>query len=412
MNDSLTSTWISSESMSTMVPMPVRVKPPPAEIGEIISPGLGRLGDDHAAERRADHGVVELHLGHRDRLLGHLDLLAGGDEPGPEHVALGARGVEGLRGGHLGHGDRFLGDPDLLLAGREPGPQGVALGPRGVERLRRDELPLEELPLPLVLPLGLLELGLDLGHLRPGGGQLRPRRRELRLAREEVPLPLVVPLGLLELGLDLGHLRAGGGELRPREGELRLGLRVVEPGQHGAFLDPHALLDQHLGDLAGDLGRHGGLSPRGHVAAGVQHGAPVRARAGRPRRGRAHGGRGGPRQGEPEQAAGERQQRHAGQDEPARAGARRARVLVDAQLLEQVRRVHGFEGSAHREGLSQCATGPMAGPATAPGQGDPRGFPQRGSRGSGCVGAPALALRPPEEREPGRATRATPGART
>ena len=39
MYDSLTSTWISSESMSTMVPMPVRVKPPPAEIGEIISPG-------------------------------------------------------------------------------------------------------------------------------------------------------------------------------------------------------------------------------------------------------------------------------------------------------------------------------------------------------------------------------------
>src|SRR5262249_6301710 len=36
MKDSLTSTWISSESMSTIVPMPVRVKPPPAEIGEII----------------------------------------------------------------------------------------------------------------------------------------------------------------------------------------------------------------------------------------------------------------------------------------------------------------------------------------------------------------------------------------
>ena len=36
---SLTSTWISSESMSTMVPMPVRIDPPPAEIGEIISPG-------------------------------------------------------------------------------------------------------------------------------------------------------------------------------------------------------------------------------------------------------------------------------------------------------------------------------------------------------------------------------------
>ena len=29
--------------MSTIVPMPVRVKPPPAEIGEIISPGCADL---------------------------------------------------------------------------------------------------------------------------------------------------------------------------------------------------------------------------------------------------------------------------------------------------------------------------------------------------------------------------------
>jgi hypothetical protein len=39
MKASLTSTLTSIESMSTMVQMPVRVKPPPAEIGEIISPG-------------------------------------------------------------------------------------------------------------------------------------------------------------------------------------------------------------------------------------------------------------------------------------------------------------------------------------------------------------------------------------
>ena len=39
MKASLTSTSISIESMSTIVQMPVRVKPPPAEIGEIISPG-------------------------------------------------------------------------------------------------------------------------------------------------------------------------------------------------------------------------------------------------------------------------------------------------------------------------------------------------------------------------------------
>jgi hypothetical protein len=43
MKASFTSTWISRESMSTMVPMPVRVKPPPAEIGEIISPGWADL---------------------------------------------------------------------------------------------------------------------------------------------------------------------------------------------------------------------------------------------------------------------------------------------------------------------------------------------------------------------------------
>src|SRR6185503_8109595 len=39
MNDSLTSTSISRELMSISVAMPVRVKPPPAEIGETISPG-------------------------------------------------------------------------------------------------------------------------------------------------------------------------------------------------------------------------------------------------------------------------------------------------------------------------------------------------------------------------------------
>ena len=39
MNASFTSTSISSEVMSTIVPIPVRVKPPPAETGDTISPG-------------------------------------------------------------------------------------------------------------------------------------------------------------------------------------------------------------------------------------------------------------------------------------------------------------------------------------------------------------------------------------
>ncbi len=38
MYDSFTSTSISSEPMSTMVAMPVRVKPPPADTGDTISP--------------------------------------------------------------------------------------------------------------------------------------------------------------------------------------------------------------------------------------------------------------------------------------------------------------------------------------------------------------------------------------
>jgi hypothetical protein len=39
MKASLTSTSTSIESMSTTVQTPVRVKPPPADSGEIISPG-------------------------------------------------------------------------------------------------------------------------------------------------------------------------------------------------------------------------------------------------------------------------------------------------------------------------------------------------------------------------------------
>ena len=45
-----------------MVPMPVRVNPPPADTGEIISPGCAFLAIDHAGERRPDHHVVQLAL--------------------------------------------------------------------------------------------------------------------------------------------------------------------------------------------------------------------------------------------------------------------------------------------------------------------------------------------------------------
>ena len=42
-NDSFTSTSTSRESISTMVQIPVFVKPPPADTGEIISPGCAAL---------------------------------------------------------------------------------------------------------------------------------------------------------------------------------------------------------------------------------------------------------------------------------------------------------------------------------------------------------------------------------
>ena len=52
----------------------------------------------------------------------------------------------------------------------------------------------------------MLDLGADLGQLGLRGGQLRAGRRERRPALEELPLPFLVPLGLRELGTDLGHL--------------------------------------------------------------------------------------------------------------------------------------------------------------------------------------------------------------
>ena len=110
--------------MSTMVQMPVRVNPPPADTGEIISPGCASLEIDHAGERRADdrverglrRGVVQArqHLALRDdhALLDvDLDDLAGNFEetvaPPRRHVA-GRVQHRGLRAGRpFGHSGRL-----------------------------------------------------------------------------------------------------------------------------------------------------------------------------------------------------------------------------------------------------------------------------------------------------------------
>ena len=46
--------------MSTIVQMPVRVKPPPADTGEIISPGCASFEIAIAVERRAHDHVGEI----------------------------------------------------------------------------------------------------------------------------------------------------------------------------------------------------------------------------------------------------------------------------------------------------------------------------------------------------------------
>ena len=48
-------------------------------------------------------------------------------------------------------------------------------------------------------------------------------------------------------------------------------VRVIETRQDLSFFDRHSLVHQHLGDPTGDLGGDGGLSPRLHVARGVEH---------------------------------------------------------------------------------------------------------------------------------------------
>ena len=80
--------------MSTIVQIPVRVKPPPALTGEIILAGLRVLRDRDAGERGADHGVVERRAPDVDLAVGHHHLLALHRDARGQGIDLGARRVE------------------------------------------------------------------------------------------------------------------------------------------------------------------------------------------------------------------------------------------------------------------------------------------------------------------------------
>ena len=153
---SLTSTSISRESMSTIVAMPVRVKPPPADIGETDLAGLRVLRDHHALERRADLQVVEALLAERELRLGHADLRPGGRKPRRERSDFG-----------LGRVERALCDQLLLDQG------AVAL-----ERLARVGEP--HLDLAQVAPRGLEAAGGDV-VLRLRRRRIEPREHLARL---------------------------------------------------------------------------------------------------------------------------------------------------------------------------------------------------------------------------------------
>ena len=105
-------------------------------------------------------------------------------------------------------------------------------------------------------------------------------------------------LGALQVALALRELRLVLHEQRLGRMQLRLRLRqrgalrgVIQAPEDLPLLDVIALLDQHLGEGAGDLRRHGRLAARGDVTGGIEHrgargrpagtarAAPPRARA-------------------------------------------------------------------------------------------------------------------------------------
>jgi hypothetical protein len=85
------------------------------------------------------------------------------------------------------------------------------------------------------------------------------------------------------VGRDHGDRRLRRGRPRLRQREVLLGEHAVESGDDLTGFDHHAFFDQHLDDLAGDLGGDGRLAARHHVARCGETARPARFR-GRGRR--------------------------------------------------------------------------------------------------------------------------------
>jgi hypothetical protein len=96
--------------MSTIVLMPVRVKPAARRHGGDHLARLRILRQRHAAERRADDGVVDCRLLHRDLALRDLDLLLRRFDACDERIDFGFRVVDVVR-----RVQSFLAKPLLAL---------------------------------------------------------------------------------------------------------------------------------------------------------------------------------------------------------------------------------------------------------------------------------------------------------
>jgi hypothetical protein len=137
--------------MSTMVPMPVRVKPPPADSGDTISPGCAALAITTPAN------------GARTTVLSTP--IAGDGQAAARHLRVALRGGDlRAQGVALGHGLFELRARDQLLADQRAEPRGIRLGLLQL-RLGADDLALRG---GLQLRRGEIALGIGIDRIQRG----------------------------------------------------------------------------------------------------------------------------------------------------------------------------------------------------------------------------------------------------